>query len=184
MRVKRSTQLWPNSTLWRVQARVQQAEHLLRQQRALLKQYSNPHSRNSKVTCHTADLKASENESWQSCNDDTARLILHEVSVSNAALPQDVSALNEQVQDHQIALPAAQSADYVWHSKGRSSRASSVASLNSKKVANRKRQDSFAGHLVDIDQHKCQGCARLLDLGVHCLWCKRENDSEHAAQAM
>ena len=151
-----------------MQARVRQAEHLLRQQRALLNQYSNPHSQNNKVTCHTADLKASENEYWQSCNDDPARPILQEVLVSNAALPQNASALNEHVQDYQITLPVAQLADYIGHNSGRSSRASSVASLNSKKVANRKRQGSFAGHLVDIDRHRCQGCARHLDAGLDC----------------
>ena len=149
-----------------------QAERLLRQQRALLDQYSNPHSRISKGFCHTADLRANENDYWHSYNDDTARPALQEVSVSDAALMRSACASDGHLHEHEVTLPAARSAEYAGQNSNRSSRTSSVASLSTKKVANRRKQHSIAGHQVEINPPACQGCVTLLETGLDCTWCK------------
>lgn len=165
-----------------VQARLQQAEHLLRQQRALLDHYSQD-SRNSKLTSTAIGLHPSENEYWRSRQlssqgpaagpVDEARP-LQDVSLSTAArYNSDEGPIG--MYDCQLLFPAVQSREQSGHNSSCTSRASSVVGLGGKKVANRKAQRFVGTASAD---YRSEGYICNSQLGsesvqseLDCRWC-------------
>lgn len=166
-----------------LQRRLQQAECLLKQQRALLDQHSQ-HSWHSNFPHAAAKLQASEDKYWQPSSQDA------EVGPIRAVRPIHADALDDVArfldagetcgtESHEHVFPAVQSRDPSGHNSGRSSRASSVVSLGVKRIANRKPQhvtevsgSPQRSHTQTAETEPCEAelCMRPVQPELDCRW--------------